>query len=402
MNNVINKFLLAGDKFMTEMHLRQPQFVYNACGPFTRHKERIKEFKRTGDTRYIYRNETDKACFQHDSAYADHKDLINKTEADKVLRDKAYDIASNPEYDRYQRGLASMVYKFFDKKYTAGPTAKPSSLERSSLDRMGSGIASSSILADELHKPVIKKFNKRKVYSQFRDNIWGVDLADMQSLSRKNKSIKYLLCAIDLYSKYAFVIPLKDKKGISILNALNKIIKQSNRKPNKIWVDQGSEFYNKNFKKWLSDNGIIMYSTYNEGKSVVAERFIRTLKSKLRKHMTATSKNVYYDVLDDIVNKYNNTKHSAIKMKPIDVKDNINKRVYVDEHNEKDSRFKVGDRIRISKFKNMCAKGYTPNWSKEIFIADKINDTVPYTYNLKDLNDEKIIASFYDRELQKN
>ena len=95
MNNVINKFLLAGDKFMPEMHLRQHQFVYSACGPFTRHKERMKEFKRTDDTRYIYRNELDKACFQHDSAYADHKDLINRTEAEKVLRDKAYDIASN-------------------------------------------------------------------------------------------------------------------------------------------------------------------------------------------------------------------------------------------------------------------------------------------------------------------
>ena len=115
MNNIINKFLLAGDKFMPEMHLRQPRFVYSACGPFTRHKKRIKEFKRTGDTRYIYRNDLDKACFQHDSAYADHKDLINRTEADKALRDKAYDIASNPEYDGYQRGLASMVYKFFDK-----------------------------------------------------------------------------------------------------------------------------------------------------------------------------------------------------------------------------------------------------------------------------------------------
>ena len=182
-------------------------------------------------------------------------------------------------------------------------TVKPSSLERSH-----------SILADELHKPVIKKFNKRKVYSQFKDNIWGEDLADMQSLSRKNKGIKYLLCAIDLYSKYAFVIPLKDKKGISIVNAFNKIIKQSRRKPNKIWVDQGSEFYNNVFKKWLSDNDIIMYSTYNEGKSVVAERFIRTLKikNKLYKHMTATGKNVYYDVLDDAVNKYNNTKHNTI------------------------------------------------------------------------------------------
>ena len=382
MNNIINTFLLAGDKFMPEMHLRQPRFVYSACGPFTRHKERIKEFKHTGDTRYIYRNELDKACFQHDSAYADHKDLINRTEADKVLRDKAYDIASNPKYDGYQRGLASMVYKFFDKKST------------------GSGISSSSILADELHKPIIRKFNKRKVYSQFKVNVWGVDLADMQSLSRKNKGIKYLLCAIDLYSKYAFVIPLKEKKGISIVNAFNKIIKQCNRKPNKIWVDQGGEFYNNVFEKWLSDNDINMYSTYNESKSVVAKRFIRTLKNKLYKYMTATGKNVYYDVLNDAVNKYNNTKHSTIKMKPIDVKNN--KRVYIDEHNEKDSKFKVGDRVRISKFKNIFAKVYTPNWSSEIFIVDKINDTVPYTYNLKDLNDEEIIGSFYDKELQKS
>ena len=252
MNNVINKFLLADDTFMPEMHLRQPQFVYSACGPFTRHEEKIKKLKKTGDTHYIYRNEPDKSCFQHDSAYADHKDLINRTKSDNVLRDKAYNIASNPEYDGYQRGLASMVYKFFDKK------------------SMGSGVKklkdSSLILADELHKTVIRKFNKRKLYSQFKDNIWGVDLADTQSLSKKNKGIKYLLCAIDLYSKYAFVVPLKDKKGISITNAFKKIIKQSNKKPNKIWVHQGSEFYNQDFKKWLSDNGIIMYSTYNEGK----------------------------------------------------------------------------------------------------------------------------------------
>ena len=144
-----------------------------------------------------------------------------------------------------------------------------------------------------------------------------------------------------------------------------------------------------------------MYSTYSEGKSVVAERFIRPLKNKLYKHMTATGENLYYDVLDDVVSKYNNTKHSTIKMKPIDV-GNKNKRVYIDEHNEKCSRFKVGDRVRISKFKNIFAKGYTPYWSKEIFIVNKINDTVLYTYNIKDLNDEEIVSSFYDRELQKS
>ena len=239
MNNIINKFLLAGDKFMPEIDLRQPRFVYSACGPFTRHKERINKFKQTSDGRYIYRNELDKACFQHDSAYADHKDLINRTKSDKFLRDKAYDIASNPEYDGYQRGLASMVYKFFDKKSTGSGFKK---LKNTTM-------SSSSILTDELHKPIIRKFNKRKGYSQFKDNKWGADLADMQSLSSKNKGMKYLLCAIDLFSKYAFVIPLKDKKGINILNAFNKIIKQSNGKPNKIWVDQGGEFYNNVFEK---------------------------------------------------------------------------------------------------------------------------------------------------------
>ena len=288
-------------------------------------EKEFEKFKQTGDTCYIYRNGLDKACFQHDSAYADNKDLINRTKADKVLKDKAYNIASNPEYDGYQRDLASMVYKFFYSKVTS-PDKKS----------VGSGFVKDSplIVADELHQSVIKKSNKRKVYSQFKDNIWGVDLEDMQSLSKKNKAIKYLLCAIDLFSKYAFVVPLKDKKGISIVNAFNKIIKQPNRKPNKIWVDQGGEFYNCVFKKWLSDNDIIIYSTFNEGKSVVAERFIRTLKNKLYKHVTATGKNVYYDVLDDVVNEYNNTKHNTIKMKPKDVK-NDNKKVYIDEYNKK-------------------------------------------------------------------
>ena len=143
-----------------------------------------------------------------------------------------------------------------------------------------------------------------------------------------------------------------------------------------------------------------MNSTYNEGKSVVAKRFIRTLKNKLYKHITTTGKNVYYDVLDDVINEYDNTKHNTIKMKPKDVGYN-NKRLYIDEHNKKDSRFKIDDRVRISKFKNMFAKECTPNWSNEIFIVNKINDTVPYTYNIKHLNGEKIIGSFYDRELQK-
>ena len=139
------------------------------------------------------------------------------------------------------------------------------------------------------------------MYSSFRDNIWGVDLADMQSLSKYNKGNKYLLCAIDLFSKYALVVSIKDKKGTSIVNAFKNIISKE-KKPNKIWVDQGNEFYNNSFKEFLKINNIERYSRYNEGKSVVAERFIRTLKNKIFKHMRAISKNVYFDVLDDIVN----------------------------------------------------------------------------------------------------
>ena len=147
MNEIGNKCLLVDDKYIPEMHLRQPQFVYSACGPLTKNKERIQKFKGTGDTRYIYKNESDKACFQHDMAYGNFKDLTKRTAADKVLRDKAFKIASDHKYDGYQRGLASMVYKFFDKK----------------SHEKGLGKNKENIqLADELHKPIIRKLNKRK------------------------------------------------------------------------------------------------------------------------------------------------------------------------------------------------------------------------------------------------
>ena len=382
MNEIINKFLLAGDKFMPEMHLRQSGFTYSACSPFTKNKERIKKFMPTGNTDFIYKNELDKACFQHDMAYSKAKDLVRRTQSDKVLRDKVFNIASDPKYDGYQRGLASMVYKFLDKKYSGGGITNEPNYQ----------------LADELHKPIIRKFKKRKVYPSFTDNIWGVDLADMQSLSRYNKRIKYLLCAIDLFSKYAWVIPIKDKKGASIANAFKKIISEG-RKPNKIWVDQGSELYNKSFTDFLKINNIDMYSTFNEGKSVIAERFIRTLKNKIYKHMTAISKNVYYDALDDIVNKYINTVHKTIKIKPIDVA-NDSFAEYNEESNKKDPKFKIGDHVRISKYKNIFAKGYAPNWSEEVFIVNEINNTVPWTYVISDMNGEDITGSFYDKELQ--
>ena len=197
----------------------------------------------------------------------------------------------------------------------------------------------------------------------------------MQLRSKHNKGIRYLLCAIDLFIEYDWVVPLKDKKEVSIVNAYQKILDSSKRKSDKIWVDQGSEFYNNVFKKFLKDNGISMYSTYNEGKPVVAERFIRTLKNKIYKHMTAVSKNVYFDVLDDIVDEYNNTYHKTIKMKPVDVKnDSFAEYKGIasnEESNGKDLKFKVCDHVRISKFENVFAKGYTTNWSEEIFVVKK-------------------------------
>ena len=168
-------------------------------------------------------------------AYEYFKDLARKTASDKILPDKAFNIAKNPKYDESQRGLASMIYNLFD------------------IKAFGCGVNNDNMpdkqLAEELHKPIIGKFKKRKVQSFFRDNIWGADLADIQSISKFNKGFRFLLCVIDICSKYAWVIPLKDKKGIT--NSFQKILKESSRKPNKIWVDKGSGSYNISTKLWL-------------------------------------------------------------------------------------------------------------------------------------------------------
>ena len=274
-----------------------------------------------------------------------------------------------------------MVHKFFDKKSSRSDVV----------------IKPNDQLANELRRQINRNYTRRKVYSSYRDNIWGVDLADMQSLSKYNKGIKYLLCAIDLFSKYAQVVPLKDKRGISIVNAFQKIVSKG-RKPNKIWVDQGGEFYNNLFKRFLKINNTEMYSTYNEGNSVIAERFFRTLKNKLFNHMTAVSKNVYFDVLDDIVKKYNNTVHRTIKIKPIDITSDSDAE-HNEDSNEKDPRFKIGNYVGISKYKNIFAKGHTENWSEGIFIMSKFKNTVPWTYAISDLNAEPFAGSFYKKQL---
>ena len=248
-----------------------------------------------------------------------------------------------------------MVSKFFDKK-TSGSDTK-------------NEIISSKELAEELHKPIIRKFKRIKVRSTFIDNIWSADLADMQVTIKFNERFRFSLLVIEIYSKYAWVIPLKDKKVITITNAFQKIFAESKGKPNKILIYKCSKFYNRSMKLRLDKNAVEMYSTHNEEKSVVAERFIRRLKNEIYKYMTSISKSGYIDKLDDIVNKYNNAYHSTIKMNPAEVKSST----YIDSSkqiNYKDSKFKVKDIVRISKCKNIFAKGYVPNWSEEIFVIN--------------------------------
>ena len=206
--------------------------------------------------------------------YRDFKDLPRRTASDKLLHNKAFDIAENPKYNGYHRGLASMVYKFFDRKIAllADESASSGGIKNKNMPDQQR--------AEELHKPIIRKIEKRKVHSSFIDNIWAADLANMSLISNYN-NFCFMLCVIDIYSKYAWIVLLKDKKSLTITNAFQKILDELGCKPNIIWVDKRSEFYNRSTKSWLQDNDIEMPSARNKGKYFVTERFIRTLKHKL-------------------------------------------------------------------------------------------------------------------------
>ena len=215
-------------------------------------------------------------------------------------------------------------------------------------------------LAQKLHKPVIKKYKKRKVNWRFKDNIWAADLAEKGSLSSQNKSFNYLLSVIDIFTKYTWVKTLKDKTGKTVLNAFIEIVNDSNHKPSKLWVDQGRELYNQLMQEWL-DNNILMRSAYNEGKTVIAERFIKTLKAKIYKKMTVDDSKSYLKYLNKIVDHNNNSYYHSIKKTPINADYSaLTEKI---ERNLQAPKFKVNDRVRITKYKNIFGKYYTKNWS---------------------------------------
>ena len=229
----------------------------------------------------------------------------------------------------------------------------------------------------------------------------------MQKFSRWNAGYRYLLMVLDVFSKYGWIIPLKDKKGETVAEALKTILKEG-RKPEYLWTDKGKEYYNKHVKKLLDKNKITLYSTENEEKSSVCERWNRTIKTKMWKQFTVQGNTQYLEMLPKLVKQYNNTKHSSIKMTPTEASKKKNEGVvYFNlygnmETSRQKPKFKVGDKVRISKYKRpVFDKGYTANWTEEVFTVDKIQYTNPITYRLKDLSGEEISGSFYEQEMQK-
>ena len=260
-------------------------------------------------------------------------------------------------------------------------------------------------LADEMHKQRRVHFPRRSVIVHDIDNIWSADLVDMQIFSKYNKNFKFLLTVIDLFSRYAWIVPLKNKTGASVRDAFQHITETSSRSPRKLWVDEGKEFYNSIVKKWVVDMDIHMYSTHNEGKAVVVERFNRTMKSRMWRHFTASSTNVYINVLPKLLEDYNNAKHRSIGMTPTEASDPENGR-FIQQKSTSGlrgiiPRFRIGDEVRIAISKRHFEKGYTPNWTEEVFIVHEILPTAPITYRIRDLMNEHIQGSFYAQQLQK-
>ena len=255
-----------------------------------------------------------------------------------------------------------------------------------------------------LHNPVRIRFKRNRIIVNKIDDQWQADLVEMQDKSKENKGYRYILTCIDVFSKYAWALPLKSKTGEAVTKAFKQMIKKG-RKPLYLQTDNGAEFYNNKVQRFLKTNGIYHFSTYNETKASVVERFNRTLKSKMYRYFTAKNTRRYIHVLKNLVDNYNQSYHRSIKMSPLDVNKSNEKKVY---HNlyppEKQIhtlRFKEGDSVRISKLKGAFQKGYLPGWSDEIFTVYKIVKKNPIVYKLKDYHNEILKGNFYREELQK-
>jgi hypothetical protein len=255
-----------------------------------------------------------------------------------------------------------------------------------------------------LHKPVRRRFARRKIYSRDIDYLWQADLVDMSHLADNNDGYRYLLTVIDVFSKYAWALPLKKKDSKTVLEAFENIF--ARRKPIKLQTDKGKEFVNAALQKKLKDRGIRFYVSQNEDiKASVVERFNRTLKTKMWKYFTHRNTYKYVDVLQDMLHSYNNTYHRTIGRSPSSVKSEdvpeIRTKMYGLASETGKPKLKIGDKVRISKTRRTFDKGYLPNWTEEIFTISETRSTSPPTYLLKDYDGEQIEGTFYDTEVQK-
>ena len=276
-----------------------------------------------------------------------------------------------------------------------------------SLETVGTGITWTTPLAEELHRPIRKHFTKRYVFVRNVDDIFGADLIDMQTLSKQNKGYKYILMVEDIFSKYGWAVPLKTKTGIAVRDALKQIFKQ--HVPKKLWTDAGWEFYNTEVKTLLKKHDITLYSTENEEKCSVVERWNRTIKTKLWKYFTANHTHKYIDVLDALIKKYNNTVNRAIGMTPTEARKPSNhgavfRHLYFKKMaklGEKKPKFQIGDKVRLGVKKDLFEKSYIINWSDKIYTIKRVFATRPITYKVEDDKGVEHKGKFYEQDLQK-
>ena len=258
-----------------------------------------------------------------------------------------------------------------------------------------------------LHKPIRRRFKRRRTIVAGIDQQWQADLADMQHLAKQNDNKKYLLCVIDVFSKFSWVVPIPNKTGKTLIVAFQSILQKSKRTPISLQTDKGTEFKNKEFQQWLKRNRIHFFTTENpETKASIVERFQRTLKTRMWKYFTHMKTKRYIDILEKLVKNYNNTYHRSIKSNPASVNQTneaeISENLYPQNPvSNKKAKFKIGNRVRINKTKRTFDKGYLPNWTQELFEIVHVNkSTSPVTYVVKDLDGEQILGTFYEPELQ--
>ena len=259
-----------------------------------------------------------------------------------------------------------------------------------------------NIIAQEVHRQSRKPKEYRKVEVSDVNDIWSMDLVEMQNFEKENKGYKYLLTCIDLFSRYAWVEPLKNKTGVEVMNAIKRIFESANAKPNKIWVDEGSEFYNKDVKGFLKN--IELYSTYGKAKASIIERFNRTFKGMMYKTFTIHMNHKWVKILNDLILLYNNKKHRGIgNMTPNEIYTKKPTKIQNVDANKKMKKlkFKIGDRVRISYSKAVFDKGYYPNYTDELYKIKAIKSKIPPMYSIEDSTGEEIKGSFYESEMVK-